>query len=107
MMVFWKTLRQRHERRHQRDRQSGVALLMTISSLTLPVALGSEFTYGTTVQRAQAANARDEVRAHYMARSAVNLSRMLIKIQTKFIDPIMGNAQKMLGDSLGSGMGLS
>ncbi len=107
-MRFWNTLRQRHQRRHQRDRQSGVALLMTIASLTLLIALVSEFTYDTTVQLAQAANARDEVRAHYMARSAVNLSRMLIKIQTRFIDPIMGNAQKQLGNALGSsGMGIS
>lgn len=106
-MQLWKTLRDRHHRRHLRDRQSGVALLMTISSLTLLIALVSEFTYDTTVQLSQAANARDEVRAHYMARSAVNLSRMLIKIQTRFIDPIMANAQKMLAGSLGSGMGIS
>ena len=106
-MAIWNTLRSRHRNRHTRDRQSGVALLMTISSLTLLIAIISQFTYDTTVQLAQAANARDEVRAHYMARSAVNLSRMLIKIQTRFIDPIMGNAQKMLGDSLGPGMGLS
>ncbi|MCG5054809.1 MAG: general secretion pathway protein GspK [Myxococcales bacterium] len=98
---------ERHRARHRRDRESGVALLMTIASLTLLIALVTEFTYDTTIQLAQAANARDEVRAHYMARSAVNLSRMLIKVQTRFIDPIMGNAQKMLGNSLGPGMGLS
>ena len=106
-MRIWNILRTRFRNRHNRDRQSGVALLMTISSLTLLIAIISQFTYDTTVQLAQAANARDEVRAHYMARSAVNLSRMLIKIQTRFIDPIMGSAQKMLGDALGPGMGLS
>ncbi|MDX2021515.1 MAG: type II secretion system protein GspK [Deltaproteobacteria bacterium] len=106
-MNLWQTLRERHRNRHKRDRQSGVALLMTITSLTLLIAIISQFTYDSTISLAQAANGRDEVRAHYMARSAVNLSRMLIKIQTKFIDPIMANAQKMLGNSLGPGMGLS
>ena len=60
------------------------------------VALVGEFTYGTTVDAAQAANARDEVRAHYMALSSVNLSRLLIKIQQRFVDPVMAQAQQML-----------
>jgi general secretion pathway protein K len=60
------------------------------------VALVGEFTYGTTVEAAQAANARDEVRAHYMALSSVNLSRLLIKIQQRFVEPVMGQAQQML-----------
>jgi general secretion pathway protein K len=90
-------LRERHRRRHQRDGESGVALLVTISVLALLIALVSEFTYQTTVYSAQAANARDEVRAHYMARSSVALSRLVIRIQQKFIDPIMGQVQKMMG----------
>ena len=55
-----------------------------------------QFTYGTSVDAAQAANARDELRAHYLARSSVSLSRLLIKIQQQFIDPVMGQVQKML-----------
>jgi general secretion pathway protein K len=96
-MRIWHILRQRHRQRHQRDRQSGVALLITISVLALLIALVSEFTYQTTIYSAQAANARDEVRAHYMARSSVALSRLVIRIQQKFIDPIMGQIQKMIG----------
>lgn len=88
------TLRAR--RRAPRDRESGVALLITISSLTLLISLVAEFSYGTTIQLAQAANARDELRAHYMARSAVSLSRLLIRIQKRFVDPIMQQAQQMM-----------
>ena len=66
------TLRARFRARHERDRQSGVAFLITIASLSLLIALVSQFTYGTTVDSAQAANARDEVRAHYLARSALS-----------------------------------
>jgi general secretion pathway protein K len=84
-----------------RNRQRGVALLMVLTWVALMVALVSEFTYGTTVDSAQAANARDELRAHYLARSSVNLSRLLIKIQKQFVDPVMGQAQAMLGAAMG------
>ena len=93
---WWRTLLRRHRDRRRRDRQSGVALLVTISSLSLLIALVGQFSYGTTVDVAQAANARDELRAHYLARSAMELSRMLIKIQLKFVEPVMATAQSML-----------
>jgi hypothetical protein len=97
----------RHRARRGRDGQSGVALLVTISALSLLIALVAQFSYGTTVDVSQAANARDEVRAHYLARSAMELSRMLIKIQLKFVEPIMATAQKMLADMAGQDLGIS
>jgi general secretion pathway protein K len=100
---LWQTLRQRHRLRHQRDGQSGVALLITISVLALLIALVSEFTYQTTIYSAQAANARDEVRAHYLARSSVALSRLVIRIQQRFIDPIMKQAQQMMSQPAANG----
>jgi general secretion pathway protein K len=98
------TLLARFRARRGRDRESGVAFLITIASLSLLIALVSQFTYGTTVDSAQAANARDEVRAHYLARSALSLSRLLIKIQLRFVEPIM---QKMLADQTGQDLGIS
>lgn len=95
------TLAGRYRNRRCRDRQSGVALLVTISALSLLIALVAQFSYGTTVDAAQAANTRDDLRAHYLARSAMELSRMLIKIQLKFVEPIMATAQKMLADAAG------
>ena len=85
----------------------GVALLVVITWLALMIALVGEFTFGTTVDAAEAANARDELRAHYMARSSVNLARLLIKIQTKFIDPVMAQAQTMLKAAMGGSGGTS
>jgi general secretion pathway protein K len=84
-----------------RNRERGVALLLVLTWLALMTALIAQFTYGTSVDAAQAANARDELRAHYLARSSVNLSRLLIKIQKQFIDPIMGQAQQLLGAAMG------
>ena len=85
------------------NRQRGVAMLIVITWLALMISVIGEFTYGTTVDAAQAANARDELRAHYLARSSVNLARLLIKIQQQYIDPIMGQLQKMLTQATGSG----
>ena len=102
------TLVRRFRARRGRDGQSGVAMLVTISALSLLIALVSQFSYGTTVDGAQAATARDELRAHYLARSAMELSRMLIKIQLKFVEPIMATAQTMLaGMNEGQDLGIS
>ena len=76
-----------------------MALLLCISMLALLIALTSEFTYETSIHAMQAANARDEVRAHYLARSAVSISRLLIKIQQRFVEPIMRQAQQMLSQA--------
>jgi general secretion pathway protein K len=88
-----------------RPRDRGVALLIVITWLAMMIALVSEFTFGTNVDAAQAANARDELRAHYMARSGINLSRLLIKIQQRFVEPVMSQAQKMLQQAMGGGSG--
>jgi general secretion pathway protein K len=76
-------------------------MLIVLTWLALMISVVSEFTYGTSVDASQAANARDEVRAHYLALSAVNLSRLLIKIQQRFVEPVMGQAQKMLQQAMG------
>ena len=83
-------------------KQRGVAMLIVLTWLALMISVIGEFTYGTSVDAAQAANARDELRAHYLARSSVSLSRLLIKIQQQFIDPVMGQVQKMLTSAMGS-----
>jgi general secretion pathway protein K len=99
----WVEDRRRFRDAHPLSRkQRGVAMLIVLTWLALMISVVSEFTYGTTVDAAQAANARDELRAHYLARSSVSLSRLLIKIQQQFIDPVMGQVQKMLTSAMGS-----
>ncbi len=94
--MTWQQFKQRLRRPSRRDKQRGVAMLVVLSWLALMISLVSEFTYGTTVDAAQAANARDELRAHYLARSSVNLSRLLIKIQQRFVEPVMTQARQLL-----------
>jgi general secretion pathway protein K len=76
-------------------------MLVVLTWLALMISLVSEFTYGTTVDAAQAANSRDELRAHYLARSSVNLSRLLIKIQQRFVEPVMTQARQLLQTAMG------
>jgi general secretion pathway protein K len=99
MRALCRRIRARYRPLERRER--GVAMLIVLTWLALMISLVGQFTYGTTVDAAQAANARDELRAHYLARSAVNLSRLLIKIQQRFIDPAMGQAKQMLEKALG------
>jgi general secretion pathway protein K len=99
--MTWQQLKQRLGQPSKRDRQRGVAMLVVLTWLALMISLVSEFTYGTTVDAAQAANARDELRAHYLARSSVNLSRLLIKIQQRFVEPVMTQARQLLSTFAG------
>ncbi len=107
MRIALRLLLQRFRARKQRDGESGVALLMSISMLALLIALTSEFTYSTSIHAMQAANARDEVRAHYLARSAVSISRLLIKIQQRFVEPVMRQAQQLLSQATGGDLAVS
>jgi general secretion pathway protein K len=107
MRTCLRLLLQRFRARKQRDGESGVALLLSISMLALLIALTSEFTYSTSIHAMQAANARDEVRAHYLARSAVSISRLLIKIQQRFVEPIMRQAQQLLNQATGGDLAVS
>jgi general secretion pathway protein K len=88
-----------------RPKERGVAMLIVLTWLALMISVIGDFTYGTSIDASQAANARDEIRAHYLARSAVNLSRLLIKIQQQFVDPTMNQARQMIQKFAGGSQG--
>lgn len=59
----------------------GMALLLVLTSVAVLTAVAVEFSYDTRIDTTLAANARDELRAHYMARSATNLARLVLHFQ--------------------------
>jgi general secretion pathway protein K len=61
-------------RRHER----GVALIMVLGAIAVMVVMLAEFQDDAGAEFASATAARDSVQAEYFARSAVNLSRLLI-----------------------------
>lgn len=68
----------RARRRKKRARERGIALLMVMGAVTILTIMLAEFQDETSAELASALAARDGIQAEYMARSAVNLSRLLI-----------------------------
>lgn len=58
---------------HRRDNRRGVALLATLLSIALMTFLVVDFTYSATIDYRGAANLMNELRADYLARSAIEV----------------------------------
>jgi general secretion pathway protein K len=71
-------LRRRIKALRARRRRRGVALILVLSSLTILTVMMSEVQDESSAELGAALSARDAVVAEYAARSAVNLSRLLI-----------------------------
>ena len=74
--------------RRQVSRQQGYALLVVTVTIAVLGAVVAEFGYNARVDLEGAANARDQLKAEYLARSGVSLSRLLIKVQQNVLDRI-------------------
>lgn len=68
-------------------REQGVALISVTVVLAVMATMAAEFAFNTTMDLAAASNARDDLRAHYLSRSGVNLARLLLRVQSRVIDP--------------------
>ena len=69
--------------RGPRTRQRGAALLIAITSIAILTAVAVDLAYNTRVSLQMAANARDELRATYLAKSGVALSRLVLHFQQR------------------------
>jgi general secretion pathway protein K len=65
-------------RARRRRRERGVALIMVLGAIAVMVVMLAEFQDDAGAEFASATAARDSVQAEYFARSAVNLSRLLV-----------------------------
>lgn len=83
--------------RRQFSRDRGVALLMVIIGLALLALMAQEMRYNSIVELRLATNQRDELRAHYMAKSAVGLSRIMLRFQKQLNGMQIPNLAGMLG----------
>lgn len=59
----------------------GIALLMAIVTIALLSATVVEFSYTNRVNLALATNERDQLKSYYLARSAINISKLLLSFQ--------------------------
>jgi general secretion pathway protein K len=67
----------------KRNRQRGVALVAVMIAIAIVLVIANEFGTSTNVDLMAAANYRDQMRAHFLARSAVNLSELVIRVQQR------------------------
>jgi general secretion pathway protein K len=66
-----------------RHRDRAAALLLVIVSTAILTAMAVDLAYSTRISLLTAANARDELRAEFQARGAVQLSRLVLQFQQK------------------------
>jgi len=66
----------------RKRRQRGVAILTVLMSLALLGAATADLAYNAQVEMEAAANSRDMLRAEYLAQSGIELSKLLIAVQS-------------------------
>jgi len=89
-------------RRRQPPQNRGVALILVLTTIAILTSIGVDFSYQSRVSLKLAENLRDETRAFYLARSAVNLSRLLLHFQ-KQVDQMGGQLTQGLQTLLSQG----
>ncbi len=76
-------------RARQRKSERGIALIMVLGAIAVLTVLLAEFQTDTSTDVSAAITDRDSVQAEYMARSAVNLARLLIAAEPTVRQSIM------------------
>jgi general secretion pathway protein K len=79
-------------KRARRNKQRGIALVMVLIAIAVTLVLVNQFGTSTSTDMIAAANYRDQVRAHFLARSAQNLGELVIRIQQR-----MDNIKQLRG----------
>ncbi len=87
----------RPRRRRRARGRRGIALVMVLGSLAILTSVAVEFLYQSSIDLRLAVNGRDELRADYLARSSVNMSRLLLRFQKQ-----LDGQTKQLGGLLSS-----
>lgn len=76
----------------------GIALIMVLTAIAIFSAVVIDFSYSSRIELDLAANARDEVRAYFLARSAVNLTRLVLHFQKQLdSNPLLSGGAGGLG----------
>lgn len=81
--------------RQRRRRRRGVALVTVMLAIAFTIVLSNQFGSSTNVDLIAAANYRDQMRSHFLARSAANLSELVIRLQQRIdnIKELRGTVQ--------------
>ena len=80
-----------------------MSLIIAVVSITILTVVATEFAYNTRIDLQLAANQRDELRAFYLARSGIALSRLLLRFQRQVDQTPIPNLGGLLGQLTGGG----
>ncbi len=82
-------------RARRRRTQRGVALITVLIAIAITLVMTNEFGTTTNIDLTAAANYRDQMRAHFLARSAQNLAELVIRLQQRIdnIKQLRGTVQ--------------
>jgi general secretion pathway protein K len=70
-------------KRSRRRKQRGVALVAVVTAIAITLVMTNQFGTTTNVDLFAAANYRDQMRAHFLARSSQNLAELVIRLQQR------------------------
>ncbi len=87
-------------------RDRGVALLLVLVGLAVLGLVSNEIRYNSIVEIRLATNQRDDLRAHYLARSGIGLSRLMLKFQKQMDQiqiPNIGGMLQQLTQAMSGG----
>jgi general secretion pathway protein K len=76
----------------KRNSERGIALMTVMIAIAITLVITNEFGQSTNTDMIAAANYRDEMRAHFLARSAQNLAELVIQVQMQ-----VDKARKQIG----------
>ena len=84
------------KRGQQHFTQQGVALLAVAVATGLAGVMVAEFSTNTNIDMFASYNAADDMQLHFLARSGMNLSQLIVRVQTEVLDK--PNVRQMMGD---------
>lgn len=91
-------------RRRSRDSQSGVALLVVVSAIMVITVLVSEMNYGARVRLLLAAHQKEEVQAYWLARTGVNIYKLILAGNMALKNSSLSQYGSMFGVNLGDAL---
>lgn len=87
--------------------ERGVALLLVVVGIAVLSLVANEVRYNSMVELRLATNQRDELRANYLARSGIAMSRLMLRYQKQMDQMPIPNFGGLLQGILGSNPGLA
>jgi hypothetical protein len=77
-------------------RQRGVAMIAVLTAIALCLVITNDFGTRTTIDVMQSRNNLDQMRGHFLARSSMNLTELIFRLQNR-IDNASGQFQELEG----------